>query len=73
MNAHMAPTPLRWLNRLIASKPTVKPRTRCKCGRYCKGEKPDITNKLVKDMSAAGLYVPPRARAVLERRAACAN
>lgn len=47
-----------WLNRLIASKPTVKPRTRCECGRFCKQDKPDITDKLVKDMSKAGLYVP---------------
>lgn len=69
MNAHFAPTPLRWLNRLIASKPTVVPAkpARCKCGRYCKTEKPNITNKLVADMTAAGLYVPPRAVALVER------
>lgn len=67
MNVHV-PHPMAWLNRLIASKPTVKPRTRCECGRFCKQDKPDITDKLVKDMSAAGIYVPPGARAVLERR-----
>lgn len=59
MNAHFAPTLPAWLNRLIASKPTIpQPRTRCECGRFCKQDKPDITDKLVKDMSAAGLYVP---------------
>lgn len=62
MNAHFAPVLPSWLNRLIASKPTVVPAepARCKCGRYCKAEKPDITNKLVADMTAAGLYVPAR-------------
>lgn len=60
MNAHFAPTPLRWLNRLLASKPAAQPRTRCECGRFCKQDKPDITDKLVNDMAAAGLYVPPR-------------
>lgn len=66
--------PKEWLGRLTASRPTIpQPQPRCECGRFCKQDKPDITDKLVKDMSAAGLYVPPRARAVLERRAACEN
>lgn len=69
MNTHFAPTPLRWLNRLIASKPTIpQPRTRCECGRFCKQDKPDITDKLVKDMSAAGLYVPARYRRAMSER-----
>ncbi|MFC3706062.1 hypothetical protein ACFOOL_15015 [Devosia honganensis] len=59
MNAHFAPPLPAWLRRLIASKPTVAPQPRCSCGRYCaKEHKPDITEKLVADMSAAGLYVP---------------
>lgn len=37
-----------------------RPRARCECGRFCKQDKPDITDKLVRDMAAAGLYVPPR-------------
>lgn len=62
MNAHISFFP-EWLQRLLASKPTNMAQPRCKCGRYCKHEKPDITGKLVADMSAAGLYVPPKFRA----------
>jgi hypothetical protein len=60
---------MEWLNRLLSSKPTVKPQQRCGCGRFCKShdEKPDATARLVKDMSAAGLYVPPKAIAMVER------
>lgn len=49
---------MNWLDRLLSSKATVKPQQRCECGRFCKHDKPDITDKLVADMSAAGLYVP---------------
>lgn len=52
-----------WLNRLIASKPKQMAQPRCECGRFCaKEHKPDITDKLVSDMSAAGLYVPAKFR-----------
>lgn len=62
MNAHSTFFP-EWLQRLLASKPTVTPQPRCECGRFCaKEHKPDITDKLVSDMSAAGLYVPPKFR-----------
>jgi hypothetical protein len=61
MNAHFAPPIPAWLRRLIDSKPTIpQPQPRCECGRFCKQDKPDITDKLVKDMSAAGIYVPAR-------------
>lgn len=49
---------MEWLNRLLSTKPTVQPQKRCECGRFCKHDKPDITDKLVADMSAAGLHVP---------------
>lgn len=62
MNAMIHPKLPAWLNRLIASKPTVTPQPRCECGRFCKHDKPDITDKLVSDMSAAGLYVPAKFR-----------
>lgn len=55
---------MEWLNRLLSSKPTVKPQARCTCGRFCTTheEKPDATPKLVADMTAAGLYVPKHFR-----------
>lgn len=59
MNAHKQILPA-WLSRLLASKPKHMAQPRCECGRFCKQDKPDITDKLVKDMSAAGLYVPAR-------------
>ena len=63
MNAMVHPKLPAWLNRLIASKPTVTPQPRCECGRFCgKEHKPDITDKLVADMAAAGLYVPAKFR-----------
>ncbi|WP_152658723.1 hypothetical protein [Devosia chinhatensis] len=62
MNSHYAPTLPNWLNRLITSKPTLTSQPRCECGRFCNQDKPDITDKLVKDMSAAGLYVPAKFR-----------
>lgn len=68
MNAHFAPKLPAWLNRLIASKPTKIAQPRCECGRFCKHDKPDITDKLVSDMTAAGLYVPPKARALVAER-----
>jgi hypothetical protein len=59
MNAHFAPPIPAWLRRLIDSKPTIpQPQPRCECGRFCKQDKPDITDKLVSDMTAAGIYVP---------------
>lgn len=69
MNAHFAPKLPAWLNRLIASKPSIPaPRTRCECGRFCKQDKPDITDKLVRDMEAAGIYVPARYRRAMSGR-----
>lgn len=70
MNAHFAPTLPAWLNRLIAAKPSVpQPQPRCSCGRFCaKEHKPDITDKLVADMSAAGLYVPGHFRRAMSGR-----
>ncbi|MBN9332966.1 hypothetical protein [Devosia sp.] len=54
--------PKEWLDRLIGSKPTIKTQPRCTCGRFCSSheEKPDATDRLIKDMTAAGLYVPSR-------------
>lgn len=60
--------PREWLDRLVASKPTVMPQPRCECGRFCAHDKPDITDKLVADMTAAGLYVPPHFAARREGR-----
>lgn len=67
MNAHFTPKLPGWLERLIASKPTVAPQPRCECGRFCKHDKPDITDKLVADMTAAGLYVPAHFAASLKK------
>ena len=47
-----------WLNRLIASKPTVQPR--CTCGRFCSTHDaaPDVNAKLVAELTAQNKSVP---------------
>lgn len=58
-----------WLNRLLASKPTIQPR--CTCGRYCSthDEVPDINAKLVEELTAKGQYVPAAFRRPLIQEA----
>lgn len=47
-----------WLNRLLASKPTVQPR--CSCGKFCSThvEVPDVHQKLAAELTAQGKHVP---------------
>jgi hypothetical protein len=51
-----------WLSRLLASKPTIQPR--CSCGRFCSTHDapPDMTAKLISELSAKGMPIPARLR-----------